>query len=34
LKSISEQRLVARLGDADSGSMFEISRTLAYLFDL
>ncbi len=34
VQSISEHRLVARLGEADSGSMFEISRTLAYLFDL
>ncbi len=34
VKSISEQRLVARLGAADPEAMFEIGRALRFLLDL
>jgi mRNA interferase MazF len=34
VKSISDRRLVSRLGLAGSGPMFEIGRVLRYLFEL
>lgn len=34
VKSISEQRLITRLGSADAGAIFQISRALRFLLDL
>jgi mRNA interferase MazF len=34
VKSISEQRLIARLGSVDNVVAFEIGRTLRFLFDI
>ncbi|HVF73415.1 MAG TPA: type II toxin-antitoxin system PemK/MazF family toxin [Acidimicrobiales bacterium] len=34
VKSISDRRLVARLGSTDPGVMFSVGRTLTYLLDL
>jgi mRNA interferase MazF len=34
VKSISEQRLIARIGQADSGAAFQIDRVLRFLMDL
>ena len=34
VKSISDQRLIARLGHVDATTMFEIGRSLRFLLDL
>jgi mRNA interferase MazF len=34
VKSVSVRRLVARLGSAETGVMFSVSRALSYLLDL
>ena len=34
VKSISDRRLIRRLGAVDAGAMFEIGRALRYLLDL